>query len=202
MARDGIGAIDRRLAIGGGLAVAASLPFARAQRISRVIIQRGAAGGGLVQFADGEARFSLAASRMTTTEEGVESEPVFLGHLVWRDDTVGYTLETSRITNYENLLLDTEEGRMIEGVLTVTTADGELVVQDAPFTLEVRFERPDSAPDHVTFNVGVAADGGVATPGSDEPFTYTADGDVVGGILDADFAVNPDTGEISEPEEQ
>jgi hypothetical protein len=187
------GAIDRRLAIGSGLAVAAGLTVPRMQVRSRVITQRGVAGGGLVQFAEGEAQFSLSASRMTTTEDGIESDPIFLGRLRWADGSVGVTLETVRITNYENLGLAVGEGRRVEGVVDAGDAG------EQPFVLEVTFDSPESQPDQVTFRVGAAIEGN-ATPGPDAGYTYAAEGDIVGDVTDADFAVDLETGEVTEPE--
>jgi hypothetical protein len=188
-----VGAIDRRLAIGGGLAAAAGLIVPTSQVRSRVITQRGVAGGGLVPFAEGEAEFSLSASRMTTTEEGVESEPIFLGRLRWADGSVGVTLESVRITNYENLQLSVGEGRRVEGDVAAGDAG------EQPFLLEVRFDLPESQPDQLTFRVGAAIEG-IATPGTDAGYTYAAEGEVVGDLTDADFAVDLETGAVTEPE--
>jgi hypothetical protein len=184
--------IDRRLAI-SGLAAAAGLPFLRTQALRRVITQRGVAGGGLARFADGEAEFSLFASSLTMAEDSVEGEPVFLGRLRWTDGSVGLALESVRITNYENLGLAEGEGRRIEGVVDA----GESGEQS--FLLEVRFDQPDSGPDQITFRVGSAI-GGDATPGAAAGYTYVAEGEVVGDITDADFAVDLETGDVTEPE--
>lgn len=189
-----IGVVDRRLAVGGGLAAAAGLAWPRFQARGRVITQRGVAGGGLVQFAEGQAEFALFASRVTTTEGDAESEPIFLGRLRWDDGSVGVAMESVRITNYENLRLSTGEGRRVEGVVDAGDDGGE-----QPFLLEARFDLPDSQLDRITFRVGAAA-GGAATPGADGGFTYSAEGDVVGDVTDADFAVNLETGEVGEPD--
>lgn len=186
-------AMNRRLAIGGGLAAAAGWAAPRPQVRSRVITQRGVAGGGLVKFAAGEARFALFASRLTTTEDGVESEPIFLGRLRWRDDSVGVALESVRITNYENLRLTTGEGRRVEGVLDA----GESGEQ--PFLLEARFDLPESQPDQITFLVGAAIEG-AATPGASLGFTYAAAGNVDGSFADAESLIDLETGEVTEPE--
>ena len=189
--RDGT-QIDRRLAI-GGLAAAAGLPLLRTQALRRVITQRGVAGGGVARFADGEAEFSLAASRLTATEDGVEGEPVFLGRLRWADGSVGLTLESVRITNYENLGLAEGEGRRIEGVVD-TGESGE-----QSFLMETRFDLPDSQPDKVTFRVGSAIAGG-ATPEAAAGYSYVAEGEVSGDFTDADFAIDLETGGVTEPE--
>lgn len=188
-----VGAIDRRLAIGGGLAAAAGLTVPRMQVRSRVITQRGVAGGGLVQFAEGEARFALFASSMTTEDDGAESQPLFLGRVRWVDGSVGVTLESVRVTNYENLGLAVGEGRRVEGVVDAGDAG------EQPFLLDVTFDSPESQPDLVTFRVGAAIEGD-ATPGADAGYTYAAEGEIVGDVTDADFAVNLETGEVTEPE--
>ena len=188
-----VGAIDRRLAIGGGLAAAAGLTVPRMQVRSRVITQRGVAGGGLVQFAEGEARFALFASSMTTEDDGAESQPLFLGRVRWVDGSVGVTLESVRVTNYENLGLAVGEGRRVEGVVDAGDAG------EQPFLLDVTFDSPESQPDQVTFRVGAAIEGD-ATPGADAGYTYAAEGEIVGDVTDADFAVNLETGEVTEPE--
>ena len=184
--------IDRRLAI-SGLAAAVGLPFLRTQALRRVITQRGVAGGGLARFADGEAEFSLFASSLITVEDGVEGEPVFLGRLRWADGSVGLALESVRITNYENLGLAEGEGRRIEGVVDA----GESGEQS--FLLEVRFDLPDSEPGQIAFRVGSAI-GGDATPEAAAGYTYVAEGEVVGDFTGADFAVDLETGDVTEPE--
>ena len=115
MSQQSVAVVDRRLAVGGGLAAAASLALPRLQARGRVITQRGVAGGGLARFAEGEAEFSLSASSLITTENGVEGAPLFLGSVLWVDGSVGLTLESALITNYENLGLAEGEGRLIQG---------------------------------------------------------------------------------------
>ena len=189
-----MGLIDRRLALGGGLAAAAGLAWPRAQIRGRVVTQRGIAGGGLVAFAEGEAEFSLFASSFTFAEDDIESEPVFLGGVRWVDGSVGLTLESVQITRYENLRLTTGEGRRIEGVMNAGESGEPL------FFLEVYFDLPDSAAQRVAFRVGVASEGDAATPVADSGFTYSADGDItVGGVQEADFAVNLESREVTEP---
>jgi hypothetical protein len=188
--------IDRRLAIGGGLAAATGLAWPHMQARGRVVTQRGITGGGRVEFDAGEAQFSLFASSLTFDEGEGASDPIFPGSVLWVDPTVGLTLQSTRITNYENLRLPDEEGRLIEGFVDAGDAG------EQPFRMQVvQVGPPGSGEDRVTFAVGAAAGGGVAaTPADGTGFTYVADGRVVvGDVRDVDFAIDPDTGEITEP---
>src|SRR5215211_83744 len=94
MSTSGLGAIDRRMAIGGALAGAAGLALPRRQ--SRTVNQRGMVGGGLVQFEQGEANVSLFVSRLIFAED----EVVVLGSILWVDKTVDLTLRSTAITSY------------------------------------------------------------------------------------------------------
>ena len=79
---------NRRFAIGGGLAVAAGLVVHRQTR-GRVLTQRGIAGGGVVQLAQGTANFSLFASRFVLPD----AEEVIAGDIRWVDGaTIYYTI--------------------------------------------------------------------------------------------------------------
>ena len=66
-------------------------------RQSRTVTQRGMVGGGLVRFEQGEANFSLFASRMIFAEDEAE---VVVGSVIWVDDAVGLTLRSTAITEY------------------------------------------------------------------------------------------------------
>ena len=194
--------MDRRLAVGGGLAAAVGLTWPHAQNRVRVITQRGIAGGGLVRFAEGEAEFSLSASSLTTTDDGVESAPVFLGSVVWVDGSVGLTLESTRITNYENLQLAEGEGRRVEGFFAAGVAEEQPFVEEQPFMMEaVHFALPGLGADRVRLLVGSAILGDAATPEAEAGFTYEADGEIVfGDVQTADVGVDLDTGEVFQPE--
>ena len=196
MERRNVATIDRRLAIGGGFAAAAGLAWPRPQARLRVITQRGIAGGGLVRFAEGEAQFSLFASSLTMADGEEASAPVFLGSVLWVDETVGLTLESTRITNYENLQLASAEGRRIEGVFAAGDSG------EHPFVMDVvHVDLPGSGADRIMLTVGEPSIAGSGTPGPDAGFTYSADGEVVvGDVQDIDFAVDPDAGDVSEPE--
>ncbi len=188
--------INRRLAIGGGLAAVTGLAWPRAQARGRVVTQRGITGGGWATFAEGEAQFSLFASSLTFDEGEGEGDPIFLGSVLWVDPTVGLTLESTRITNYENQQLPDAEGRLIEGFLDAGDAG------EQPFRMEVvHVDLPGTGADRITFAVGAAAgEVGAATPADGSGFTYVADATIeVGDVRDVNFAVDPDTGTISEP---
>lgn len=196
MKRDERSTINRRLAIGGGLAAATGLAAPGRQIRGRVVTQRGIAGGGLVRFAEGEAQFSLFASSLTFDEGEGEGEPIFLGRLLWVDGSVGLTLASTRITNYENPRLPDRNSRTIEGFVTAGDAG------EHPFVMDVVLvDPPGSGADRVTFTVGAASVDDAATPADGSGFTYAADGAiVVGDVQDVDFAVNSDTGDVTEPE--
>src|SRR5829696_10420345 len=94
MTGSGSRGIDRRMAIGGALAGTAGLALPRRQ--TRTVTQRGMVGGGLVQFEQGEASFSLFVSRLIFAED----EVVVLGSVLWVDDTHELTLRSTAITDY------------------------------------------------------------------------------------------------------
>ncbi len=191
-------AVDRRLAIGGGLAAATGLAWPRSQAMRRVIIQRGIAGGGVVQFDGGAASFSLFASSLEFEEgEGGEAAPIFVGTVTWVDETVGETLVCTRVTLYENLNSEQGEGRHIEGLMRAS--DGG----EYPFVMDVvNLGPPGTETDTVTLRVGAsAATAGEATPGAESGFTYFAQGTIVSGdVQDIDLAIDVDTGGVSDPD--
>ncbi len=196
MVRHGAETIDRRLAIGGGLAAATGLAWPRRQARGRVVTQRGMTGGGLVVFPEGEAQFSLFVSSLTFDEGEGGGDPIFAGSVLWVDPTVGLTLQSIRITNYENMQLPDAEGRLVEGFMNA----GD--VGEQPFRMEVvHVDLPGSGSDRLTFSVGAAAAvGGAATPTDGSGFTYVAEGTIeVGDVQDVDFAIDPDAGTVSEP---
>jgi hypothetical protein len=82
------------MAIGGALAGAAGLAVPNRQ--SRIVTQRGMVGGGVVQYEQGEANFSVFASRMIFAEDQV----VVLGSVLWTDETHELTLRSTAITDY------------------------------------------------------------------------------------------------------
>src|SRR5687768_59130 len=122
-----LGVIDRRMAIGGALAGAAGLALPRRQ--SRSVLQRGMVGGGLVRFEQGEANFSVFASRLIFAED----EVVVLGSVLWVDETVGLALRSTAITEYIVPEVQPEQGqsRHILGMMSAND------VGEYPFELEL-----------------------------------------------------------------
>ena len=194
MKTSGLGQVDRRMAIGGALVGAAGL--ALPSRQSRIITQRGMVGGGLVQFEQGEANFSLFVSRLIFS--GDEAE-VVVGSIIWVDEAEG-TLRSTAITEYIVPEVQPEQGvlRQIIGTMTV---DGE---GDFPFQLEVTdTDLPGSGQDTVVLNVGDAARAsGNATPVSDVGFSYMASGMVAtGDIQELDLEIDLETGIVTPAED-
>ena len=170
-----LGVIDRRMAIGGALAGAAGLALPRRQ--SRSVLQRGMVGGGLVRFEQGEANFSVFASRLIFAED----EVVVLGSVLWVDETVALTLRSTAITEYIVPEVQPEQGqsRHILGTMSVND-EGEY-----PFELQlIDADLPGSGVDMAILKVGEGARTGQnATPVSDPGFSYTANGTVVTGDI-------------------
>jgi len=194
MKTSGLGQVDRRMAIGGSLVGAAGL--ALPSRQSRIITQRGMVGGGLVQFEQGEANFSLFVSRLIFS--GDEAE-VVVGSIIWADEAAG-TLRSTAITEYNVPEVQPEQGvlRQIIGTMSV---DGE---GDFPFQLEVTdTDLPGSGQDTVVLNVGDAARAsGNATPVSDVGFSYMASGMVAtGDIQELDVEIDQETGIVTPAED-
>ena len=81
--------IDRRLAIGGGLAAATGLAWPRLQARGRVVTQRGITGGGRVEFDAGEAQFSLFVSSLAFDEGEGDGDLIFAGSVLWVDRRSG-----------------------------------------------------------------------------------------------------------------
>jgi hypothetical protein len=171
----GLGVIDRRMAIGSALAGAAGL--ALPSRQSRTVTQRGMVGGGLVQFDQGEANFSVFASRLIFAED----EVAVLGSVLWVDATVGLTLRSGAITDYIVPEVQPEQGqsRLILGRMRVNDAD------ESPFELElIDVDLPGTGVDMVMLTVGEdARTSATATPTSGAGFSYVAHGTVVTGDL-------------------
>src|SRR5215217_6005366 len=94
MMTSGIGVTDRRMVIGGVLAMAAGLALPLRQ--SRTVTQRGMVGGGLVRFEQGEASFSLFVSRLIFSDD----PEVIVGSIIWVDGVVGITLKSTTVTEY------------------------------------------------------------------------------------------------------
>ena len=190
-----LGVIDRRMAIGGAFAGAAGLALPRRQ--SRSVLQRGMVGGGLAQFDQGEANFSVFASRMIFAED----EVVVLGSVLWVDETVGLTLRSTAITEYIVPEVQPEQGqsRHILGTMSVKSVNDE---GEYPFELElIDADLPGTGADMAILKVGEGARTGQnATPASDPGFSYTANGTVVTGDIQLiGIEVDPETG-VARPE--
>ena len=183
----GLGTVSRRATLGAALAGTAALALPR-ETWARVIIQRGMAGGGFLQLEQGEATFSLFASRMIFEDEKKE---VIVGNVLWVDSPDGPSLTSTRVTEYEVRESDAGESRRIRGWMTVGDDDREL-----PFILDVvDAEFPGAGKDTVVLTVGDGA--GVAEPGTPVPsygYSYTASGTLnAGDLLAVDFNVETAT---------
>jgi hypothetical protein len=190
--------VNRRLAIGGGLATATVLAWPRPQMLRRAVTQRGIFGGGVVDAESGEAQFSLFASSLVLDDGESESDRIFSGRVLWVDETAGLTLESTTITDYENTNNEGTEGesRRIRGMMTAGDAG------EQPFVLDViDVGGPQSGSDTITLAVGASAGvGEAATPETDAGFRYVASGPIVSGDVEAlDRAIDFDTGEVSDP---
>jgi hypothetical protein len=190
----GLGLVDRRMAIGGALigGVGLALP----SRQSRIVTQRGMVGGGLVQFEQGEANFSLFVSRLIFSGDDAE---VVVGSLIWVDDAEGRTLRSTAITEYNVPEAQPEQGvlRQIRGTMSVDE-EGEY-----PFELDVTdVDLPGSAQDLVVLKVGDGARASEnATPISGAGFSYMASGMVAtGDIQELDVEFDLETGAVQPAE--
>jgi hypothetical protein len=193
MTTSGFGVTDRRMAIGGGLALAAGLALPRRQ--SRTVTQRGMVGGGMVQSEQGEANFSLFVSRLIFSDDA----KVVVGSIIWVDGAAGVSLRSTTITDYIVPEVEPEQGvlRQIIGTMSVD-GEGEL-----PFEMEiVDADRPGAGTDTVVLNVGDGARTSEnATPASGVGFSYMATGTVVtGDIQELDLEIELATG-VVEPAE-
>src|SRR5215211_5296666 len=148
MTTSGLAVTDRRMAIGGGLALAAALALPLRQ--SRTVTQRGMVGGGLVRFEQGEANFSLFVSRLIFSDD----TEVIVGSVLWVEGAAALTLRSTAITEYIVPPEEPEQGvlRQIIGTMSV---DGE---GEFAFEMEVvDADLPGSGKDTVVLNVGDGA---------------------------------------------
>jgi hypothetical protein len=183
------------MAIGGALVGAAGLALPNRQ--SRIVTQRGMVGGGLVQFEQGEANFSLVVSRLIFSGDDAE---VVVGSVIWVDETVGLTLRSTAITEYNVPEVQPEQGvlRQLLGTMSVDE-EGEY-----PFELEVTdVDQPGSGQDTVVLKVGDGARTSQnATPVSDVGFSYMASGLVAtGDIQELDVEMDLETGIVQPAED-
>jgi hypothetical protein len=187
MTRSELAIIDRRMAIGGALAGAAGLALPRLQ--GGTVNQRGMVGGGLARFEQGEANFSLFASRMEFSGDG---RKVVVGSVLWNDDSAGLRLSSTVITEY---IVPEEGPRRIIGKMSVNDEGEypfELVVTDANLPWEGK--------DTLNLTVGNdAGSGGYGTPAGDPEFTYKANGTVdTGDLHDLYFQIDLATGAVQQ----
>jgi hypothetical protein len=186
MAVSRIGAIDRRLAIGGAFVGAAGITLPRRQSRGRVVVQRGMVGGGLARFDQGEAHFSLFASRLIFDEDNLE---VVAGSVFWADGPAELTMTSTEVTGY-NVLEDQPgqgQSRQIIGTMRVNGQAEypfELVVTDAG--------TPGSELDTVTLMVGDSVQvSELASPAAGFGFRYLAAGPIVtGDIQEIDLEID------------
>ena len=195
MTTSGLAVTDRRMAIGGGLALAAALALPLRQ--SRTVTQRGMVGGGLVRFEQGEASFSLFVSRLIFSEDGTE---VVAGSIIWVDKEAMLTLRSTAITEYIVPEVQPEQGtsRQIVGTMSV---NGE---GDYPFQMEVvDADLPGSGSDSVDLKVGDGAGTSEnATPVSNPGFSYAASGMAArGDIQELDVEIDLVTGAVRAAED-
>jgi hypothetical protein len=163
------------MAIGGALVGATGLALPRRQ--SRTVTQRGIVGGGLVQFEQGEANFSVFASRMIFAED----EVLVLGSILWVDETHDLTLRSTAITDYIVPEVQPEQGVLRQVIGTMRDdAGGEY-----PFELAlIDGDLPGAGLDTVVLKVGNGArTSDTATPASDLGFSYMASGVVAPGDI-------------------
>jgi hypothetical protein len=190
MTTSGFGVTDRRMAIGGALALGAGLALPRRQ--SRTVTQRGMVGGGLVQSEQGQANFSLFVSRLIFSAD--ESE-VVAGSVLWVDGAAGLTLRSTGITEYIVPPVEPEGGVLRQIIGTMSANDeGEY-----PFEMEVvDADLPGSGNDTVVLKVGDGARASDnATPASGLGFSYAATGTVVAGdIQELDLEIDLETGVV------
>jgi hypothetical protein len=184
---------DRRMAIGGGLAIAAGLALPRRQ--IRTVTQRGMVGGGLVQLEQGEANFSLFVSRLIFSDDTV----VVVGSVLWVDGAAGISLRSTAIAEYIVPDVEPEQGVLRQAIGTMSV-DGE---GEYPFEIEViDADLPGSGQDTVDLKVGDGARTSEnGTPVSGLGYSYAASGTVVtGDIQELDLEIDLTTGLVAPAE--
>jgi len=189
--------IDRRMAIGGALAGVAGL--ALPSRQIRVLTQRGMVGGGLVQFEQGEANFSLFVSRLIFPGDDPE---VVVGSIIWVDEAAELTLRSTAITEYIVPQVQPEHGALRQ-IFGTMRDDAEV---EYPFELEVTdadLPGAEKEKDTVVLKVGDGARTSEnATPASGIGFTYVASGPVAtGDIQELDLEIDLETGTVRPAED-
>ena len=176
MATSGLATMDRRMAIGGALAGAGGLALPHRQ--SGTVNQRGMVGGGLVQFEESEAHFSVFASRLIVAKKRKRKEAV-VGTVLWVDALAGLTMTSTDVTHYRSLEMPSDQGqaREVFGTMRVNGEDAY------PFSLLlIDAGPPGSGLDTVSLTVGDGAQTAEsAPPVTGLGFSYTATGPIVTG---------------------
>lgn len=174
--------MDRRHALGALALPAVGLALPRMQR-GRAITQRGLVGGGIVDVENGEAQFSVFASRLTV-EDGIE---VVLGSVRWVDASAGVAFQSAEIHEYE-VLPSPAEGGELRRVTGTMRDSGEA---EYPFALNLLDAGgPGEASDSVALVVGDGALDATGTPAAGLGFTYAVAGTVVGDLQEVDFLID------------
>jgi hypothetical protein len=140
-------------------------------------------GGGIAQIDDGEAQFSVFASRLTV-DDGNE---VVLGSVRWMDANAGVEFQSTEIHEYEVLPSPAGGGELRRVTGVVKGSDGT----DYSFTLNLLDAGgPGEASDTVALVVGDGALDATGTPVSGAGFTYAVVGTVLGDLQDVDFVID------------
>jgi hypothetical protein len=154
-------------------------------------------GGGLVQFEQGEASFSLFVSRMIFPGDDAE---VVVGSIIWVDKGANLTLRSTAITDYIVPEVQPEQGVSRQIVGTMRDDAGS----EYPFDLEVvDVALPGSGEDTFNLKVGDGARSSAsATPTSGLGFSYRANGMVArGDIQELDVEIDLATGVVQPAED-
>lgn len=172
--------VNRRLAVGAMAAGAAGLAWPSQQR-GRAITQRGVAGGGIIQLENGEAEFSVFASRVTFADD----EEVIVGSIEWVDTSAGFAFVSTAVELYEDLE-SPEEGGELRRVAGVMRLNDEA---DYPFVFNVLDAgAPGAGRDSAALIVGEdAVIDGNASPVETDGFNYAAAGSIVGDVQVVSF---------------
>lgn len=174
--------MDRRHALGALALPAVGLALPRMQR-GRAITLRGMVGGGIVEVENGEARFSVFASRQTIDDDS----EIVLGSVRWVDASAGVEFQSAEIHEYE-VLPGPAEGGELRRVIGIMKNAGEA---EYPFALNLLDAGgPGAARDTVALVVGDGALDAAGTPAAGLGFTYAVAGAVIGDLQDVDFLID------------
>ncbi len=174
--------MDRRHVLGALALPAVALALPQMQR-GRAITLRGMVGGGIVDVENGEAQFSVFASRLTVDD----GDEVVLGSVRWVDANAGVELQSAAILAYDVLPGPAEGGelRRVTGLMR-DSHDAEY-----PFVLNLLDAGgPGEASDSVALVVGDGAFDAAGTPAAGLGFTYAVAGTVRGDLQDVDFLID------------